>query len=192
MLLLALATIGSAWSAYQVSHWNRVDTDEARTSALARIESSRQYALATQYVSYDAAVMGQYAQAYADDDAELKEFLRQTLVRPGFVPLFEQWKAEVAAGRFPDNLLENREYLDELFADSRASDLAATEATERSEAAGAHADDYVSLTLFFATALFFAGVTASFRGRVTKLILLAAATATLLYAGVQLAGYPVA
>jgi hypothetical protein len=62
----------------------------------------------------------------------------------------------------------------------------------RSEEAGGTADDYVLLTLFFATALFIAGVTASFTTRFTKVILITAAAAVLLFAGAQLVSYPVA
>ncbi len=192
VLLLAVATVGSAWSAFQVSRWNGVETDEARVSASARIEASREYALATQLVAYDSAVVAQYAQAVVIDSVELQHFLRETLVRPGFLPILDEWQAEVDAGRFPANLLEDDEYLEGLFADSRAFDTTAAEATQRSEEAGAIADDYVTLTLFFATALFFAGVTASFRSRLSKLILIAASVATMAYAGSQLIGFPVA
>lgn len=192
VLLLALSTVGSAWSAFQVSRWNGIETDEARISAAARIDASRQYALATQLVAYDSAVVAQYARAVVDDSAELQQFLRETLVRPGFLPILEEWQAEVDAGRFPANLLEDDEYLGDLFADSRESDAVAAAATTRSEEAGSYADEYIMLTLFFASALFFAGVTASFRTRFTKMILLTAATVTLLYAGYQLAGFPVA
>ncbi|HSP26908.1 MAG TPA: hypothetical protein VLN74_00070 [Ilumatobacteraceae bacterium] len=58
-LLLALATVGSAWSAYQVARWNGVETDDARASAVSRIEASREYALATQIVAYDSATVSQ-------------------------------------------------------------------------------------------------------------------------------------
>ncbi len=61
VVLLAIASVGSAWSAFQVSQWNGTETDAARASAVLRIESSREYALATQTVAYDAAAVSQYA-----------------------------------------------------------------------------------------------------------------------------------
>ncbi len=61
-----------------------------------------------------------------------------------------------------------------------------------SEEAGDTADDYIRLTLFFASALFFAGITASFRTRLPKLLLIVAAGATLAVAGALLVSYPVA
>jgi hypothetical protein len=192
VLLLGVATVGSAWSAFQVSRWNGVETDEARASAAFRIEGSREFSLATQLVAYDSATVGQIAEAAAADNEELLDFLRQTLVRPGFAPVLESWQAQVDAGEVPTNLLENEEYLDELFAESVAADDAAAASTQLSEEAGAYADDYIQLTLFFASALFFAGITASFSNRLSKLLLLFGAGAILAVAGVLLAGYPVA
>ncbi len=192
VLLLGLATVGSAWSAFQVSRWNGVETDEARASAGYRIDASREYALATQIVAFDAASISQYAQAVASDNVPLQTFLRQTLVRPGFLPILESWEQEIAAGGVPTNLLQDQDYLEGLFAGSEASDAQALEASVRSEEAGNTADDYIRLTLFFASALFFAGITGSFRTRFTKLILLAGATVTLAVAAGLLVGYPVA
>ncbi len=192
MLLLGVATVGSAWSAYQVSRWNGVETDEARASAVSRLDASREYALATQIVAYDSATVSQYAAAVAADNQELQDFLRATLVRPGFLPVFENWEAQLAVGQTPTNLLADQDYLGELFAASEAADAEALAATVRSEESGAHADDYIQLTLFFASALFFAGITASFSNGISKFLLLSGSGAVLAVAGVLLAGYPVA
>jgi hypothetical protein len=191
VLLLGVATVGSAWSAYQVARWNGVETDEARASAAFRIDGSREFALATQLVAYDSATVGQVAAAAADDNEALLDFLRETLVRPGFRPVLASWQEQVDAGEIPTNLLADQEYLDDLFADSIAADAQAAAATERGEEAGGYADDYIQLTLFFASALFFAGITASFSNRLSKLTLLVGAGAILAVAGVLLAGYPV-
>lgn len=191
VLLLGVATVGSAWSAYQVARWNGVQTDEARAAAVFRIDGSREYALATQIVAYDSATVGQYAAAAAADNRALQDFLRATLVRPGFVPVFERWQAQVAAGEIPTNLLADEDYLEDLFATSVAADTDAAAATVLSEEAGTNADDYIRLTLFFASALFFAGITASFSNRLSRLMLLFGAGAVLAVAGVLLTGYPV-
>ena len=192
VLLLGLATVGSAWSAYQVSQWNGLETDEARIANSHRIDASREYALATQIVAYDAAVVSQFAQAVALDNEALQTFLDATLIRPGFRPIVEEWRQQIADGATPTNLLENEEYKAGLFAASEAADNEAAAASIRSVEAGSNAEDYVLLTLFFATALFFAGVTASFNTRFTKIVLLTAAAAVLLFAGAQLVAYPVA
>jgi hypothetical protein len=192
VVLLAAATVGSAWSAYQVARWNGIETDGARASAALRLEASQAYLLATQIVAYDASAIAQYSQAVAEDSPELQAFLLETLVRPGFRPVLERWREQYEAGETPTNLLEDQEYLGELFADSQDLDAQALAATQRSEDAAANADGYVQLTLFFAASLFFAGITASFRTRLPKLLLLTAAGVTIGVAGMLLAGYPVA
>ncbi len=157
-----------------------------------RIESSREFGLATQKAAYDAATVAQYATAVAGENQALQDFLRATLVRPGFVAMFESWEAQIAAGQTPTNLLADEDYLSELFAASDALDAEAGVATVRAEEAGANGDDYIRLTLFFASALFFAGITASFSNRFSKIVLLLGSAAILAAAGVLLAGYPVA
>jgi hypothetical protein len=192
VVLLGVASIGSAWSAYQVSQWNGVETDEARRSAALRIDASREYSLATQIVAYDAAAVSQFGQAVAAGNEELQDFLRQTIIRPGFEPVLQQWRDEIDAGQEPTNLLEKESYLQELFAESDKLDAAALAATVRSEEAGDNADGYIRITLFFAMALFFAGITASFSSRLARIMLLSAAGITLVVAGVLLASYPIA
>ncbi len=192
VLLLAVASVGSAWSAFQVSQWNGVETDAARASAAFRIEASREYTLATQTVAYDAAAVSSYAEAIAAENEELQTFLRETIVRPGFRPIIDQWKEQIDAGEVPTNLVQNQQYLEELFADSGATDAKALAASVRSEVAGDTADDYIRLTLYFATALFFAGITASFKTRFPRLLLLAMAGTALVVAGSLLASYPTA
>ncbi len=113
-------------------------------------------------------------------------------MRPGFRPIIDQWKLQIEAGEVPTNLLENQDYLDGLFAASEAADAEALAASVRGEKAGDTADDYIRLTLFFATALFFAGITSSFKTRFARLLLLSAAGITLLVAGSLLADYPIA
>jgi hypothetical protein len=191
VVLLAVATVGSAWSAYQVARWNGVETDEARNSGSLRIDASREYSLATQIVAYDAAAVSQFGQAVASGNEDLQEFLRETIIRPGFEPILRQWREEIDAGAVPTNLLENDDYLLELFAKSDELDGASLAATQRSEIAGDNADDYVRLTLFFATALFFAGITASFSSRTARLMLLSAAGVTVAIATGLLVSYPV-
>ena len=192
VVLLAIATVGSAWSAYQVARWSGTETDEARNSGSLRIDASREYSLATQIVAYDAAAVSQFGQAVAAGNEDLQQFLRETIIRPGFEPILQQWREEIDAGTVPTNLLENDDYLRELFATSDELDAASLAATQRSEEAGDNADGYVRLTLFFATALFFAGITASFNSRLARIMLLSAAGVTVAIAIGLLVSYPVA
>jgi hypothetical protein len=192
VLLLGIATLGSAWCGYQASRWNSEQGKLSQQSSDQQVEAARLFGLATQRVSYDSNMVAQYAQAVVASDERLKRFYRQTLIRPAFLPILDIWEAQLAAGGTPTNLVTDSEYLDAQLADSRAAQARAEASTVASEAAGQNADDYVLTTLLFASALFFAGVTTSFRLRFARILMLGGAALVLAYAASRLVGYPIA
>ncbi len=113
VVLLGVATIGSAWCGYQATRWNGREGDLSREAAVTQTEVARLFGLATQTVSYDANMIAQYAQAVSDGNEPLMEFYRQTLIRPEFLPILDDWEAKIAAGEAPTNLLQDTEYLDQ-------------------------------------------------------------------------------
>jgi hypothetical protein len=192
VVLLGIATIGTAWCGYQSSRWNGEESDLARDAANAETEGARLFGLATQTVSYDSNIIAEYANAHSAGNERLKAFYRQVLVRPALLPLIDHWEAELAAGRVPVNLLDDQEYLDEQMAPYRASVAESEAFTVESQVAGEHADDYVLTTLLLASALFFAGITTSFRVRFAQVLLLVGASLTLAYAASRLVDLPIA
>ena len=136
-----------------------------RDAGITRIDASESFSLGTQKFAYDANTATEYAHAVADGDEQALEFLRTNLVRPEFLPVLDRWEASVRAGDDSFNIFTDEEYLDILFADSTAKAAESDAALERSSEASDNADDYLLLTLFTATALFFAGVTTSFASR---------------------------
>src|SRR5207344_3450181 len=129
-----------------------------------------------------------YAQATADKNEGLKKFYRQTLVRPAFLPILDKWEAQIAAGVLPTNLLQDQDYLNAQFADYRRVDASAVASTAASEVAGNNSDAFVLTAIFLAVALFFAGVTSSFRYPPVRYLLLAAAAVTLAFSTARLVG----
>ena len=159
----------------------------------ARVEASRQFGLATQKVAYDASIVAQYAQAFIDGNEKLATFYRTTLFRPDFLPVVERWEAAVKAGGAPPtNLFQDPAYLDAQFAEYQKAEAAANLNVEKVDEAGEMGDDYVLTTVVLASAMFFAGVTTSFRLRVPRLMLLAAAGLTIAYAASRLVTLDVA
>lgn len=191
VLLLGVATIGSAWCGYQATQWNGRASDLSREQSDARVESARVFGLATQLVFYDATSTAQLAQAIATEDEELAAFVRAALVRPEFAAQLAEWEAQVAqAGEAPANLLTNEAYLEEQFAEYRELEAAADELGGEAREASDNADEYVLTTLLLAAALFFAGVTMSFRVRVARLALLAGSGLVIAYTAAKLAEMP--
>jgi hypothetical protein len=191
VFLLGVATIGTAWCGYQASRWNQDQGEIAREGSDLRIEGNRQFGLATQAIVYDANLVGQYAQAVADGDTQLQEFFRSTLFRPEFVPVIERWQQAVQAGETPPRLLEDREYLDSQLADYQSTQAQAEAKDVEAKDAGENGDDYVLVTVLLAAALFFAGVTTSFKMQMARLVLLMFATVLIAYCLSRIATLPV-
>jgi len=193
IVLLALATLGAAWCAYQVTRWNSEEASAARDSTNARIDASRQFSLATQRVAYDASTIAQYAQAYAAGDQKLLDFIRTNLVRPDFAPILSQWEQQLQSGGSVDaNLFQNPTYVQQQFAAANEDDATAAAATAVSEDANENGDAYTLTTLLMASALFLTGITTSFRTNMVRIILLGLAALTLSYAAARLLTLPVA
>jgi hypothetical protein len=192
VLLLGVATVGTAWCAYQSSQWTGTQTELARAASDERVEASRLFILASQRIGYDSMLVTDYAQARVEARDTLAQFYRQSLVRPGFLPVLDRWEATLQAGGQPTNLLEDTAYLDAQLTDYRAAENRAEELATQSTQAGEHAEDYVITTILLAVALFFAGVFSSFRFLPARVLLLLAAIATIAVAAARVAALPVA
>ena len=186
VLLLGVATIGSAWCGYQATRWNGDENDLARQSTGLQVEAARQFGLATQVVSYDSNMLSQYANAVASQNTNLQRFYRETLIRPALIPLVDHWEQQVATGQTPQNLLDDQDYLDTQLSGYRQTSAKATDLSLQAQQAGDEADDYVLTTLILASALFFAGLTTSFRVRFAQLVLLSGAALLIAYAASRL------
>jgi hypothetical protein len=191
VLLLGIATIGTAWCGYQASRWNQEQSEVAREGSDLRVEANREFGLATQSVVYDANLVAQYAKAVVDGDTELQEFFRRTLFRPAFLPVLERWQQAIADGGTPPNLLEDRDYLDSQLAGYQETQAAAEAKDVEAEDAGDNGDDYVLNTLLLAAALFFAGVTTSFKMQLARLMLIAFSAVLIAYCLSRIATLPV-
>jgi hypothetical protein len=191
VIVLGVSTVGSAWCGYEASRWNGEQGDLSREASDLDIEANRLTGIAVQQVAYDASLLADYAQAVATEQDRLAEFYRSSLVRPQFLPLLEEWEDEVAAGRAPDNLFEDEAYLADQLGPAFDIQAESEAATQDSQVAGRTADAYVLTTIFFAIALFFSGVTSSFRSRGVRTVLLMGAALTVAFALARVADLPI-
>ena len=191
VLLLGITTVGTAWCGYEASQWNGQQSDLARQSSDERVEAGRLFGLATQKVAYDSSIIAQYAVAAQAGNTALTDFYRKTLVRSDFLPVLDKWIAEVKAGGTPTNLTEDQDYLNAQFADYKAATAKAEALSAESQQAGNTGDQYVVTTILLAVALFFAGVTSSFRYRPAQAFLLILAVGTVAVAASRLADLPI-
>ncbi len=158
--ILALATVLAAWSAFQSAKWSGEQATAYAQASAARQESVRNSIRAGQLTIIDVSVFEQYIDAYASGDEKLQAFY-QDHAREEFRPALDAW---IALGSGPDpetqpgTPFELPEY--ELAANGEADRLE-TEAAQRFQDAltnNQRSDNYVLLTVLFASVLLFAGL----------------------------------
>jgi hypothetical protein len=191
VLLLGITTVGTAWCGFQATRWNGQSGDLNAVAGQQYVEGARLFGLATQRVSYDSSVVARYAEISQERNAALLSFYRHSVVRPDFLPVLDRWQAATKSGGSGVGVFEDKTYLEAQFADYQQTVLAAQQATQDAQRAGGIADGYVRTTILLAVALFFAGVTSSFRYRLARLLLLVAATGTVALAAARIVGLPI-
>jgi hypothetical protein len=170
--LLAAATVGSAWCAYQSSLWSGEQTRGLARASVAQFEASRLTTVANRNMTVDAATFIDYVSADLHHDTKVAGFLRSH-ARPEFKPAFDAWIADEAAGRsVAPNPFQYPQY--KLSDQERAAALDAQAAVDIGKAneANGYSDSYVMHTVIFALALFFLGATSETRrGGIRKMVL---------------------
>jgi hypothetical protein len=128
--------------------------------------------VATSLILLDAQTFTTWVTAVNEDETRLADFL-EARFRPGFRPAFQAWKASASEGTIPaGSPFTMSEYQLEVY---QQSERLVEEAEERS-AVARHAnqtgDNFILMTVLFATVLFFAGVSSKFPTRIVRRSLL--------------------
>jgi len=191
VLVLGITTLGTAWCSYEAYQWNREEANLSQQATNEQLEASRLFGLATQTISYDTTMLGQYAVAYRSGDERLMQFYRTSLMRPGLLPFLDEWVAEAKAGRAPENLLSNAAYMDQVLANYNAAATRSADLDRQSNEAGTVAQRYLVTTILLAIGLFFGGVTTSFKWPAAKTAMIALAVIAVPVPPTQLLHLPV-
>jgi hypothetical protein len=73
-VLLAIATVATAWSGYQSTRWNGEQAKAAARANALRIESAKAAGTANSQTEIDVATFTQWVNAYAQKQTELADF----------------------------------------------------------------------------------------------------------------------
>lgn len=158
VIILSLATVSSAWSAYEATRWSGEQAVSAGQAAALRTESTRLSNEANTQTAVDVQVFTEWVTAKSEKNAQRATFF-EARFREEFKPAFEAWLAAAPAGSIPDGTPFSRpEY--RLAAKDKAQGLLeeAERSTSKSLEANQTADNFVLTTVLFATVLFFAGI----------------------------------
>ncbi len=163
-LLLAAATVATAFSAYQATRWGGVQATAFTEAGAKRVDSAKQQSGGTTKVTIDATLFTEWATAFVDGNEELQRGIERRLFRNEFRPAFDAWIAQDPANN-PDadkNPFTTKEYVNRNLEKSVELEEQATAKFEEGREANQTSDSYVLATIFFAAVLFFAGVATKF------------------------------
>ncbi len=164
-ILLSIATVATAWCAYQSSRWNGVQATSFAEAATDRSESNREFNLAMQLQSIDIELVTLWFEAERAGDDERLDFYETSLMRPELLQHLDEWVPDISE---PDEAesahpLVSDAYMDRLVEDSQRLQEEATAKFQQAKEANQTSDDYVLATVVFASVLFFAGIASKFR-----------------------------
>ena len=172
-VLLAVATVATAWSAYQSRQWTGEQAQGYSRATATRIAENRTSALANRQVQIDVATFIQWVDAHARGDTKLAGFYR-TRFRSEFAPAFDAWLATKpfeAAGA-PPTPFAMSQYRLEASSEANRMEAAAAAHSEQAKAANQHADNYMLAVVLFASSLFFAGISTKMQDARVRTVLI--------------------
>jgi hypothetical protein len=192
VLLVALTAVLTAWSAFEASKWGGVMSIRFAEAGAARTESVRAANQATQQTAIDVGLFTDYADAVARNDERLAAFLSDRFpdrlavatdaweaTRPLVTP-----DAPATPFEMPEYVVEAREQAEDLELD--ADDLAA-----QAREANQRGDNFTITTIFLATVLLLAALSAKIDSPRLQRSLLGIAAAIFVVTGVVVATFPV-
>jgi hypothetical protein len=191
-VLLAAATVGSAWCAYQASLWNGDQMRALSRADIVQFASSRAMSIVNRDAMVDVGTYLNYVGADLRGDAKLAAFLRAH-ARPEFKPALEAWIAKGASARAElPNPFALPEYRIAQLQNVTNLDNQAHAAIETANAANSNSDGYVLHTVLFALSLFFLGGTSELRRRGMRRAMLVLGSLVFLLTVISVARLPMA
>lgn len=187
-IILALATIVAAWSAYQATRWGGEQAKASRSALEARADASQLTTVLAAEVQIDVQLWILWLQqsqleSRSGDNADGVAFVEERF-RDEFKPAFEAWLAGAPEGEAPPGTpLDVPEYAPESRTQLEARLADAERFADESADANQTGDNFVLTAVIMASVLFFAGVGTKLKGRLLRLFMLLFA-ALLFFGGV--------
>jgi len=191
-ILLSLATVSSAWCAYQSARWNGVQALSFSAANGARTESVRMSNTALQLTSIDVGMFVQFAAAYSDENQFLMDFLYERF-RPEMKTALDAWIAlePLKNPDAPSSPFAMEAYKSAAQDESDRLLGVAEQNLKEAEQANQTSDNYVLLTVMFASVLFFGGISTKFDEFRIRAALIAFAILIFVTGLVIIATYPI-
>ena len=186
-IIMSAAVVLSAYSAWQATRWSGVQATAFAEASSARTQSIAELGRANAEISYDAITFATFAIEFRgalEDPELLSEALRLAdgLTREEFRAALDAWLAlqPNVNPDVPRTPFELPEYTNANQEEGESLQEDAEESFEEAKDANQTGDDYILGTVFFASVLFFAGISTKFRNVRVEGIMLTLASAALI------------
>jgi hypothetical protein len=191
-VMLALATVGTAWSSYQASRWHGEQAIAQSSATATRLESTRASGLANREVQIDVAVFIQWVDSRGTGETKLADFYRERF-SDRLEPAAQAWIAQrpfANPNAAPDPFTLPEYKVPEL---DQADDLEqqASASSDEARVDIQRADNYVLAVVLFASALFFGGLSMRVRTERERIAIVGLGYILLIGTAVWIATFPV-
>lgn len=191
-IVLAFATLATAWSGYQAARWGGVQSTSYSQAGALRTESTRSSTQAGQLAQVDIGLFTNWINAYATGNTELTEFYEKRF-RPEFLPAFEAW-IETHPATNPDappSPFSMPEYKLEKAIEAERLEEEAGNTFDTGVEANQTSDNYILNTVILAGVLFLGGITSRFKAMSARWVIIVFSLLILVYGLSNLLRYPI-
>ncbi len=173
-VLLGLASLATAWAGYQSTRWGGAMTIQFTDAIIKSTDASKFYQQANAQLTFDGTLFIEYSTLIDQGQVELANELRESLFSPELETVVAKYEEKQAAARGQGEADAGP------FDEYRSPDFEAAEELEEmtdglfkdAKQANQTGDNYVLLTVIFASVLFMAGVATAFRNTRVRLVIL--------------------
>lgn len=192
-IVLALATLATAWAGYQAGQWNNLQTILNNHATNLRIESTQLVADAQQSQLVDVTLFTEWVNATALNRPQLADYYRARF-RDEFTPAFEAWLATGPETNpdAPTSPFDMPEYGIAALGKADALIEQAGLRAQDAERAGSFGDQYTISVVILAGALLLGGIANRFEWAELRATVVAIALLILLFCVITIVRLPVA
>lgn len=192
LLLLSLATVGTAWCSYQATVWGGVSQRTMNLSATVGRRAAANELQSLQLTMVDVMLFSQYVNARAVSNEPLAEFYADRF-RGEAKTAFEAWRATspFTNPNAPMHPFVTNLYQPQLLEAARAATAESQKLWDEAGEAGRVARGYVLITVLLASALFCGGTAPKFEGLWVRRSVLAMGLGAFVFAMARLLSLPV-
>jgi hypothetical protein len=191
-IVLALATLATAWSGYQSARWGGEQATKFSQAGALRTESTRASTKAGQIAQVDIGLFTNWINAFAEDNQELADFYEDRF-RPEFKVAFEAWLVTDPRNNpdAPQSPFSMPEYVVSFGQEAERLEEEASLTFEQGSTANQISDDYILNTVVLASVLFLAGVQTRLNSVPARMFIVLLSIIILTYGLVNIATYPI-